>query len=386
MGGLVGIKIDDGDVVQVTEILEPKLFDEGTKKQTSLDEHAESVGFYIKSKELSVSKIEEEIDNFIKFEKLSSLANPILMVVTQEGKIPNLVVYRFRKDSYQEVEHTIVSLRSQVFERVQSIVKTDILSKKTVSIIGLGTGGSNVALEFAKCGLGTMKLVDYDRIEAHNIARHICGIRDLGRFKTRAVKDKILQHNPNANVETYEIDVLKCPDELANIVRKSDLVIAATGSPVVSNLTNEICLRHNVPAVYAGVWEKGMGGYVMRVIPGKTACFNCVHETLLKNVPPLDRTKLIDYSAITDPNELKAEPGLSIDVNIIVLFQAKLGLLTLLRKEDVKLEDIPQDFIIWFNKSYDRFKPFTCLKVHTKRRDDCAICNYEKWLEIKGKK
>lgn len=382
VGRLIGRRIDDDDVVQVIGILDEKPSDGDTGTQTSQEERPKVIGFYIMSRELPLSKVKEDINEFIKGEK--SANNLLVLIVTQEGVTPNLAVYTFKDASLQEAEYNIVSFQSQIFERVKSIVEIEILAKKTIAVIGLGTGGSTVALELAKCGVGTFKLVDYDHIEVHNVSRHICGISDFGRFKTRAVKDKILQHNPNANVETYEIDVLKSPDVLANIISTSDLVIAATGSPIVNNLTNEVCLKHGVAAVYAGVWERGMGGYVMRVIPGKTACFNCVHEALLKSAPPLNRTRLIDYSTIMDPNELRAEPGLSIDVNIIALIQAKLSLLTLLTKDD-KLDDIPQDYIVWFNKSYDRFKPFTCLKLYTKRKDDCAVCNYEKWLEIKVK-
>lgn len=178
---------------------------------------------------------------------------------------------------------------------------------------------------------------------------------------------------------------MKCPEEFNAIIADSDIVIAATGSPVVNNVTNELCLKHNVPAVYAGVWERAMGGYVLRVIPGQTACYNCVHEILLKTTPPLDKVKIIDYAQIIDPNQLRAEPSLSIDVYIIALLQAKVALLTLLRNEDGNVEDIPQDYVLWFNKTYEHFKPFTCLKVYTKRRKDCPVCSYEKWLEVKTK-
>lgn len=118
----------------------------------------------------------------------------------------------------------------------------------------------------------------------------------------------------------------------------------------------------------------------MRVIPELTACYNCIHEAFLKNAPILDKSRVIDYSAISDPNELKAEPGLSIDVSIVSLLQAKMSLSLLLSVDNAK-NDIPQDYVIWFNKSYDQFKPLTCLKAHVKRRDDCAVCNYEKWLK-----
>ena len=39
-------------------------------------------------------------------------------------------------------------------------------------------------------------LIDFDRLELSNVARHVCGVNDLGRYKTFAVRDSILQKNP----------------------------------------------------------------------------------------------------------------------------------------------------------------------------------------------
>jgi tRNA A37 threonylcarbamoyladenosine dehydratase len=40
-----------------------------------------------------------------------------------------------------------------------------------------------------------------------NVSRHICGVGDLGRYKTKAVKDALLAKNPYTKVETAEIDI-----------------------------------------------------------------------------------------------------------------------------------------------------------------------------------
>ena len=55
--------------------------------------------------------------------------------------------------------------------------------------------------------MGNFVLVDFDRLKAHNISRHVCGLADVGRFKTRAVRDAILQHNPQASVVCHEADI-----------------------------------------------------------------------------------------------------------------------------------------------------------------------------------
>ena len=81
--------------------------------------------------------------------------------------------------------------------------------------------------------------MDFDRIELHNIARHICGVNELGRLKVNAVKDAILLKNPYAQVETYDIDMNKHLDILEKCVAESDLTIAAT---------DEYASRYNINA------------------------------------------------------------------------------------------------------------------------------------------
>lgn len=390
-GYLLGRIIDQGDVIQVLNVDLGNAvcfgdYFEDLTTSLKLKKLLEPVGLYIRSKESLTSRKLRLIEDITNNNELTSIASPLILVVEEADAKNKVSTYLFEDHkSLKEVEHTTVAISSKIFERVRGIIDTDILLDKKVAVIGLGTGGSKVAVELAKCGVGTLTLIDYDRIEAHNISRHICGIYDIGRLKTYAVKDAILQHNPLAQVEIYNMDVSKSLMEFERIVSTCDLVIAATGSPAINNLTNEICIKHNIPAIYAAAWEKARAGYVMRVIPRQTACFNCVHEILLKTAPPLDQERVIDYSIITDPNELRAEPGLSIDASLIALLQAKMALLTLVRDKDTDLEDIRQDYLLWLNKSYDRFKPFSCLKIYTKRKNDCAVCNYEKWLEIKTK-
>jgi len=282
-------------------------------------------------------------------------------------------------------ECVVCSLENDVFGRIKDLVNIDVLSRATVAIVGVGSGGARVALELARSGVGRLLLVDPDVLEPSNIARHPCGAHDIGRHKTKAVRDLICQHNPSAEVLTYEIDVLEQREQFRCLIAESDMVVASTGAPSVNNLTNEYCLKLNKPAVYGAAWEKAMAGFAMRVIPNATACFACVHEVLLQNAPPFDSSRIVDYTIMTDARELKAEPGLSMDIGIIALIQAKLSLLVLLRGSDSHLEDIPQNYILWFNKSYDRFKPFNCLKLHVSRKADCAVCNYEEWLKRKNK-
>ena len=116
-----------------------------------------------------------------------------------------------------------VPRKSELYTRSKGLLEVGALESKKVLIVGLGSGGAPIAVELAKAGVGHFILMDFDRIELHNIARHICGVNELGRLKVNAVKDAILLKNPYAQVETYDIDMNKQLDILEKCVAESDL-------------------------------------------------------------------------------------------------------------------------------------------------------------------
>lgn len=267
-------------------------------------------------------------------------------------------------------------LKNGVFSRIEGLFETRKLSGKTVAIVGLGTGGSTCADELARCAVDRFVLVDFDRLKIHNLARHTCGMRDIGRFKTEAVADRIRDVNPEAQIKTYEKDIVKEPGLLEEVVSGSDLVLVCTDNNASRYAINEECLRRGTPAIYAGAYERAFGGMIMRVIPGQTPCYDCVVGAVQQSLPELPTRKgPIAYSEIDDASEFKAEPGLGIDVHMIALIQAKMALLTLLRGTDSSLEDFPADLIFWGNRKEWIFpEPLYCKFANTSFRSDCPTC------------
>ncbi|MHA1444017.1 MAG: ThiF family adenylyltransferase, partial [Candidatus Hodarchaeales archaeon] len=93
----------------------------------------------------------------------------------------------------------------RLFVRIdQNETPLEVLKTKKVVIIGMGSGGSLVAVYLAKSGLKNFILVDDDRLETHNIIRHICDLSQLGRYKTHAVKEFIEKRIPDVNIQTVD--------------------------------------------------------------------------------------------------------------------------------------------------------------------------------------
>ena len=267
-----------------------------------------------------------------------------------------------------------------VFKRIQGIFETDILAEDLVVIIGLGSGGSLCADQLARCAVSNFRLVDFDRLESHNIARHTCGLSDVGRFKTEAIADRIYDVNPSATVATVEADITEEPGRLREILTGASLVLACTDNNRSRYAINSACLQLDIPAIYAGAYERAFGGFVMRVVPGQTPCYDCVVGSVQESLgsAPVQKGP-IPYSELDDASSFKAEPGLSIDVHMIALIQAKMALLTLLRDKESTLADYPTDFLFWGNRKEWIFPgPLYSKFAKTSFRSDCPTCGETK--------
>ena len=79
------------------------------------------------------------------------------------------------------------------------------LNKSKVAIFGIGGVGSFVVEGLARAGVENFILVDDDKISLTNLNRQIIAThKTVGKYKVEVAKERILEINPNANVETYQ--------------------------------------------------------------------------------------------------------------------------------------------------------------------------------------
>ncbi len=245
------------------------------------------------------------------------------------------------------------SLRLQAFElvrlytdyhaRTEGLFDPTRLPTKRVVIVGLSSGGSAIAAELARAGVGRFALVDYDRLSVPNLARHICGLADLGRLKTDAVADYLRATSLVANVETYELDVTTNPDKLVEILTGADLLIGATDSEGAKGFLNRVAWEIGVPAVYAAAYDLGFGGDVFMAQPPDGACYECFHRATDDMFSPPDDVEL-DYGKTI------SQPALGLDVRFVSLIAARVALAFLLGGDATsKLSGYSTNWVLWGN-------------------------------------
>lgn len=82
----------------------------------------------------------------------------------------------------------------------------ECLSRKTVALFGLGGVGGNAAEALARSGIGRLILVDNDTVSLSNLNRQLIASHStVGQLKTQAMKARLLDINPNLQIDAYPL-------------------------------------------------------------------------------------------------------------------------------------------------------------------------------------
>ncbi|MFL5576821.1 MAG: molybdopterin-synthase adenylyltransferase MoeB [Gemmatimonadaceae bacterium] len=148
-----------------------------------------------------------------------------------------------------------------------------------VLLVGAGGLGSPVALYLAAAGVGTLGVVDFDRVDVTNLQRQVLhGTGDIGRKKIESARDRLYEVNPHVAVETYDATLTSA--NALEIVRDYDVVVDGTDNFQTRYLTNDACVILGKPNVYGSVLRFEGQASVFAMPDGP--CYRC----LFREPPP----------------------------------------------------------------------------------------------------
>lgn len=127
------------------------------------------------------------------------------------------------------------------------------LKKARVLVVGAGGLGSPVLQYLAAVGVGTLGIIDFDKVDEENLQRQVLyGLQDLGKLKSIIVKTRLEQFNPLVN---YEIINLRMDRNNAlKIIKQYDIVVDATDNYPTRYLINDACVILKKPMVYGSIY------------------------------------------------------------------------------------------------------------------------------------
>ncbi|MGH2545780.1 MAG: HesA/MoeB/ThiF family protein, partial [Actinomycetota bacterium] len=143
-----------------------------------------------------------------------------------------------------------------------------------VLVIGAGGLGSPAAMYLAAAGVGTIGLVDFDRVELSNLQRQLLhDTDDVGRPKVDSARDRLADLNPNVDVHAHR--VMLSSENAFDVLGDYDVVVDGTDNFPVRYLVNDATQMLGKPLVYGSIyqWE----GQASVFLPGQdTPCYRCL--------------------------------------------------------------------------------------------------------------
>ena len=131
--------------------------------------------------------------------------------------------------------------RQIVLKDIGILGQKKILSSK-VLIVGAGGLGSPVAEFLSRAGIGSLGIVDDDKVSLSNLHRQsLYYSSDIGKFKVKIAKVKIRKINPNTKIKTYRIRLNK--NNFKKIINSYDYIIDGSDNFKTKFLLNDFCLK-----------------------------------------------------------------------------------------------------------------------------------------------
>jgi adenylyltransferase/sulfurtransferase len=144
-----------------------------------------------------------------------------------------------------------------------------------VLVVGAGGLGSPAALYLAAAGVGTVGLVDAERVELSNLQRQILhDVADLERPKVQSARARLEALNPDVRIVPHALRLDAA--SAAALVADYDVVVEGSDNQATKLRVSDACVARGRPLVVAGI--QGWDGQLLVAVPRVTACYRCVYR------------------------------------------------------------------------------------------------------------
>lgn len=220
------------------------------------------------------------------------------------------------------------------------------LKAARVLVIGAGGLGSPSTLYLAASGVGTLGVIDCDRVDISNLQRQVLyDTDDVGQPKADAARQRLLALNTEIELVAHQVELRAA--NAREIFSHYDVVLDGTDRFATRYLANDACVILRKPLVSAAIHR--FEGQAMTYVPDRGPCYRCLFPE-----PPADGLV---------PN--CAEAG------VLGVLPGVMG--TIQATEAIKLIVGAGEPLLGRLLTYDalamRFEEF-----RFKRRPDCAVC------------
>lgn len=154
------------------------------------------------------------------------------------------------------------------------------LKAAKVLVIGAGGLGSPSILYLAAAGVGTIGIVDFDKVDVSNLQRQVLfDTASIGEPKAEAAAKRLRALSPDLNVIAHQVELRA--HNIRDIFKDYDLILDGTDRFATRYLVNDACVLLGKPLVSAAIHR--FEGQALTYVPNRGPCYRCLFPE-----PPTD--------------------------------------------------------------------------------------------------
>ncbi len=147
------------------------------------------------------------------------------------------------------------------------------LKAARVLIVGAGGLGSPAALYLAASGVGTLGIIDNDKVDVSNLQRQVLyDVHSVGRSKAEVAKERLRALNPQIELVAHAVELRGA--NVREIFGRYDVVLDGTDRFATRYLSNDACVILRKPLVSAAIHR--FEGQAMTYVPDLAPCYRCL--------------------------------------------------------------------------------------------------------------
>ena len=166
--------------------------------------------------------------------------------------------------------------RQIVLKDIGILGQKKILSSKAL-IIGAGGLGSPVAEYLSRAGIGSLGIVDDDKVSLSNLHRQsLYNTSDIDKFKVKIAKDKINKINPNTKVTIYKVRLNN--NNFKKIINDYDYIVDGSDNFKTKFLLNDFCLKFKKVLITGAISKFDGHIFTFNFKNKKIPCLRCFFQ------------------------------------------------------------------------------------------------------------
>ncbi len=166
-----------------------------------------------------------------------------------------------------------IKFSKQIILKKFGIIGQKRVKSSKVLVVGMGGLGCPLSIYLSSLGVGTIGIVDNDKVELSNLNRQIIfNSKDIGKFKVDMAKKRIKSINNNTRVMSFKLKLNK--HNADKLIKNFDIICDGTDNFETRLLINDSCLKNKKILVSAAV--SGFDGHIFKFdFRKKTPCYRC---------------------------------------------------------------------------------------------------------------